>query len=294
MNIKEYLRYSIDFLKTANIEAPVLEAGVILCHVLKCDRTYLYSHEDRKLIEHEVELIKYMLEQRTNNVPIQYLVGKTEFMSLSFVVSPAVLIPRQDTEILVEKCIELVKTRSSAEAGNCKVNVLDMCTGSGCIAISIAHYCPDSRVLACDVSRDALAIAKVNSERVGVENRLELRWGNLFEALDGEQQFDLIVSNPPYIETKTISELQKEVRDHEPSLALDGGQDGLDFYRRITALAPNYLKQGGYLAFEIGYNQAQSVSELMSQYFYNIEVHKDLSGNDRVVVGCLGRVSIIP
>lgn len=313
MNIKEYLRYATDSLKNANIETPALEAGVMLCHALKCDRIYLYAHDDRLLEKDELEVLSNMLAQRVNNnVPMQYIIGETEFMSLSFIVSPAVLIPRQDTEILVEKCIELINEMSisgqrskSNEAKNIMVNkcssndknvfkVLDMCTGSGCIAISIAHYCPDSRVMACDVSRDALSIAKTNSERNGVQDRLELRWGNLFEALEGELQFDLIVSNPPYIETDTISELQKEVKNHEPNLALDGGQDGLDFYRRIVTIAPDYLTDGGYLAFEIGYNQGQSVKNLMQQRFYDIEVYKDFSGNDRVVIGRFLPPSVIP
>jgi len=357
MNIKEFLRYATDILKAAKIETPVLEAGVVLCFVLKCDRTYLYSHDDRVLQKAEIEALNDMLGQRANNVPLQYLVGETEFMSLSFVVSPAVLIPRQDTEILVERCIKLVTGMSiprqeqiavqnanakynagasinanakyntgasiSASAkydtganaknninpntsvnGNInpnanandndkrdeitadgKVKVLDMCTGSGCVAISIAHYCPDSIVVACDVSRDALCIAKANSERNRVQNRLKLRWGDLFEALDGERGFDIIVSNPPYIETSIMPELQKEVRDHEPHLALDGGNDGLDFYRKITAMAPSYLINGGYLAFEIGYNQGQSVKSLMQECFKDIEICKDISGNDRVVIG---------
>lgn len=306
MNIRELLRYATDILKNAKIEAPVLEAGVVLCHVLKCDRTYLYSHYDRELKENELEAINHMIKQRADNVPLQYLIGETEFMSLSFVVSPAVLIPRQDTEILVEKCIELVnelsiskqkivaggnlvnkgnRLNTSVEADKSKVCVLDMCTGSGCIAVSIAHYCPDSRVVACDVSQDALSIARVNSERNGVQNRLELRWGDLFEALAGEQQFDIIVSNPPYIETETMPKLQKEVINYEPSLALNGGQDGLDFYREITARAPSYLAPGGYLAFEIGYNQGTSVKNLMQQCFHDIVIYKDLSGNDRVVIG---------
>lgn len=285
MNIKEFMRYSTNSLMNANIEAPVFEAGVMLSYVLKCDRAYIYSHDDRVLETNVLEVLEYMIEQRTNNVPLQYLVGETGFMSLSFVVSPAVLIPRQDTEILVEKCIELVNRKTCVRSHKGKVKVLDLCTGSGCIAISIAYYCFNSRVVACDVSQDALDIAKVNSERNGVQNRLELRCGDLFEALESEQQFDIIVSNPPYIETKTIAELQKEVRDYEPHLALDGGEDGLDFYRRIITQATGYLTYGGCLAFEIGYNQGQSVSELMKKDFNNIEILKDISGNDRVVLG---------
>ena len=314
MNIKQYLNYASDVLKAANIETPVIEAGVMLCHVLNCNKVYLYSHDERVLEDNEIKLLNQMLMKRAENVPMQYLVGETEFMSLSFVVSPDVLIPRQDTEILVEKCIEtmnsIMETRLKQEEnknavikinGNDKnsdkdicighksrrVTVLDMCTGSGCIAVSMAHYFPDCSVVACDVSEDALRIAGINIRRNGVQGSVTLHHGNLFEALDDEKRFDLIVSNPPYIETSVISELQNEVKDYEPGIALDGGQDGLDFYRRIVAEAPEYLNDKGILAFEIGYNQAESVSNVMKSKFQNIRVYKDISGNDRVIIGQL-------
>lgn len=291
MNIKEFLLYATETLKNSDIETPALEAGVMLCHVLKCSRAYLYTHNDTVLRQDELEELEAFLQKRAANVPLQYLLGETEFMSLTFKVSPAVLIPRQDTEILVEKCIELLRDRiklSNEENSIIRsVRVLDMCTGSGCIAVSIAHYCPESRVVACDVSRSALEVAKSNSERAGVQNRLEFRCGDLFEVLDGEERFELIASNPPYIETETVSGLQTEVRNHEPYIALDGGADGLDFYRKIVAEAPKFLIRGGHLAFEIGYNQAESVSRLMEKDFEEITVLKDLGGNDRVVFGII-------
>lgn len=304
MEIKDFLRFAVESLKNVNIETPELEAGVILCHVLKCNRAYLHSHDDRVLNQEEVELLNSMINQRMDNVPLQYIIGETEFMGLSFIVSPDVLIPRQDTETLVEECIKIVSMLSkntekdilmgSAESISIgmdqrkdlkNVKVLDMCTGSGCIAISIAHYCPESTVMACDVSKDALKIAALNCERSKVQDRVELHCGNLFDAIDGGQQFDLIVSNPPYIESYVIPELQIEVRNYEPCLALDGGQDGLDFYREIIAKAPAYLTDGGYILFEIGYNQGESVKELMNEIFCDVNVLKDISANDRVVVG---------
>lgn len=314
MTIKEYINHATDILKAAEIDAPAIEAGVILCYILKCDKAYLYAHDDVELNEGQASLLSNILEQRAKNVPVQYLTGETEFMSLPFKVSPDVLIPRQDTEILVEKCIEVIgqisRTKRNAAIKNesiiyknnmekhtgadaCtgsnqrEVRVLDMCTGSGCIAVSIASYCSECMVVACDISQEALEVAKINSKLNLVKNRLEFCCGNLFEALKDNQKFDLIVSNPPYIETKTITELQKEVRNYEPHLALDGGRDGLDFYRSITALAPAHLFPGGYLAFEIGYNQAESVSELMHKDFETIEIIKDLGRNDRVVIGRL-------
>lgn len=314
MNIKQYLQYASEVLKAANIETPVVEAGVMLCHVLNCNKVYLYSHDDRVLENIEMQALDQMLVKRTEKVPLQYIVGQAKFMSLSFVVSPGVLIPRQDTEILVEKCAEIVNSivsdsreqeasKSTAmkagvnnqdsdkglriEEKSSKINVLDMCTGSGCIAVSIANYFPQSSVEACDISEDALRIAEINIRRNGVQGRVTLHHGDLFEALDSESVFDLIISNPPYIETDVISGLQNEVKDHEPCIALDGGQDGLDFYKRIIAEAPKYLKNRGILAFEIGFNQAGSVSNLMKSNFKNISVFKDIGGNDRVVIGQL-------
>lgn len=283
MNIKEFLKYAAEALKNSDNEAPVFEAGVMLCHVLKCDRAYLYSHDDRELEKEQLAELNRMVGERVRHVPLQYLTGRTEFMSLAFAVSPAVLIPRQDTEILAEKCIELVRAMGSETRAG--IRVLDMCTGSGCIGISIARECPGCRVTACDISQAALEIAKLNAKCAGVQDRLEFRPGNLFEALEGRPVFDLIVSNPPYIETEVVDGLQKEVRDFEPHIALDGGKDGLDFYRRIVAGAPEYLPDGGYLAFEIGYNQGERVKELMERDFTDIQILKDLGGNDRVVYG---------
>lgn len=307
MNIKECLKYAVKELKNNNIETPELEAGVLLCYILKCNRSYLYSHDDRILDEKETLDLNDILNKRINNMPLQYIIGKTEFMGLPFYVSPAVLIPRQDTEIIVEECLKIIDSISRQniienrttqyrydenEADKNEINeyqniikVLDMCTGSGCIAISIAHYSPTSIVTACDISQDALCIAKENCKLNKIEKRVNLRCGNLFDALDGQQKFNMIVSNPPYIETKDIVELQKEVKDYEPSLALDGGHDGLNFYRKIIANAPKYLTNCGYLVFEIGYNQGKSVKNLMNKYFCDVNVYKDLSGNDRVIVG---------
>ncbi len=282
MNISEFIHYAEDKLKNADIETPVQEAGVMLCQVLNCGRAYLYAHGDRELSTDERAVLDNMLAQRAKNTPLQYIIGDTEFMSLKFMVTTAVLIPRQDTEILVEKVIELAK-----EGSNAGLKVLDMCTGSGCIAVSIAHFCPESSIVACDISEEAIKVAKANSDLNGVQNRVEFFCGDLFEAFKGSYKFDFIVSNPPYIETETIIGLQKEVRSYEPELALDGGADGLDFYKRIIGKAPEYLNNLGWLAFEIGFNQGERVSALMEESFINIQVIKDYGGNDRVVIGQL-------
>jgi release factor glutamine methyltransferase len=297
MNIKQYLLYAINILKEANIETPELEAGVMFCHVLNCSRAYIYSHDDRVLEDNEVKTLNHMLSERKQGTPLQYLVGYAEFMSLTFIVGSEVLIPRQDTEILVEKCLEIMNKMlsdrhekvlyddSDIEKNNSPIKVLDMCTGSACIAVSIAHYFPQSRITACDISEGALRIAETNIKRNEVQDKVRLCHGDLFEALEEENKFDLIVSNPPYIETDVIPQLQNEVRDHEPYIALDGGQDGLYFYRKIIAGAPKHLNKGGILAFEIGYNQAESVSNLMKNEFCNVSVLKDIGGNDRVITG---------
>ena len=337
MNIKECLSVITAQLKENNIDTPAQEAGVLLCHALKCDRTYLYAHPEEELAEHVVEQLFDSVIKRINKIPLQYIVGNTEFMSLTFSVTPSVLIPRQDTELLVETCINLAN-KGVAGAGPRsprQISILDMCTGSGCIAVSLAWYLGQARLTACDISDAALEVARVNAKNNGVAERITFLQGDLFDALIGLEQvipssvdmseaqaeqtqhmqehkaqdeqietqhmhveeaqaqqvqqaqsFDIIASNPPYIESETISTLDPEVRSNEPLLALDGGTDGLDFYRRISKESSAYLKQGGYLVLEIGYNQGQTVSSLLTEAgFTNVSVLKDLCNNDRVVLG---------
>ncbi len=318
MNIKECFSKITAQLKENNIDTPAQEAGVLLCHALRCDRTYLYAHPEEELNRSIVEQVLDNVNKRINKIPLQYIVGSTEFMSLTFKVTPSVLIPRQDTELLVETCIKL------ANKGPRPISILDMCTGSGCVAVSLAWYLGQARLTACDISGAALEVAWANAENNGVANRITFLQGNLFDALNGIEEaivcsddmnqvqaqhmqvektqaqhmqveraqaqhipsFDIITSNPPYIETETISTLDPEVRSNEPMLALDGGTDGLNFYRRISRECTAYLKQNGYLVLEIGYNQGQSVSSLLTEAgFINVTVLKDLCNNHRVVVG---------
>lgn len=278
MTIKEYLKKASAQLKNAGIDAPAFEAGVIVCHAQKISKAYLYAHSELELTQAEIAKLDMLLEQRAERRPLQYILGWTEFMSLPFEVGPNVLIPRQETELLVEKCIELARE-------NFKVpEILDLCTGSGCIGISIAKFLETSRVTASDISSYALEIAKRNAKNIGVDNRMNFKCGDLFGSLDKSKKFDLIVSNPPYIETHTIEGLQAEVRDYEPRIALDGGSDGLDIYRRIAKEAPDFLNSGGYLIMEIGYNQGHSVTSLLSEHYRNIETVKDIEDNDRMVI----------
>jgi len=300
MTLSEAFRKGTEILKNVNIDAPATDAGVLLCFVAKCRREQLYAHGDRELEDGLLHEYMKMLEKRAYGYPLQYLTGTQEFMSLPFTVGPGVLIPRQETELLVETvlkfCKDKIKKGGLKDDENCRI--LDMGAGSGCIAVSLAYYLPGCVVTAVDISQRALDIMRINARSNGVDDRVITVQSDLFENLDRNSPFggpyDVIVSNPPYIRSADIISLQKEVREHEPVEALDGGIDGLCFYRRIIREAPDYLKEGGMLAFETGYDQAAEVSALMSarkqglsRCFKDIRVYKDLAGIDRVVAGVL-------
>lgn len=278
MTIREALVKGTEILKNAGIEAPVIDAGVMLCYVIKCDRTWLYAHDDEYLDGSKYEEYSLLLFKRCKGMPVQYITGRQEFMGLDFHVEPGVLIPRHDTEILVETVTGL-----GNDMGN-NLKILEIGTGSGCIAVSLAYYISYSFVTAVDISETALDIARFNAIKHGVAGRIAFMRSNLFEKVN-ITGFDIIVSNPPYLQRREIPALQKEVRDFEPVLALEGGEDGLDFYRSIIEKAPLYLKQRGCLALEAGINQADSIKGLMKRSFEDICIKKDLAGIDRVVYG---------
>lgn len=263
------------------LEIEFLQAGIsetsdidwIVCEITGKRRSELaliksFSQEEMLKILNAVSL-------RLENMPLGYIFGKTNFFGYDFVVSKSVLIPRLDTEILVERVINDLKNENKS------VSILDIGTGSGAIAVVLKKE-TKSIVTAVDVSEDALEIAVQNAKNNDAE--IEFVKSDLFENLS-DRKFDIIVSNPPYIETEVINNLSEDVKNFEPHLALDGGEDGLDFYRKIIKSAPNYLNRNGKLYFEIGYNQAEAVSNLMKERFKNIEVLKDYEGNDRVVLG---------
>ncbi len=229
----------------------------------------------KEFSKQELEQINEAVEKRLKHIPLALIFGKTCFYGLNFVVSKDVLIPRLDTEILVERVIDEIRSRKT------NVSVLDIGTGSGAIAVTIAKE-TGAKVTAVDVSEKALEIAKQNAKFNDVD--VEFANSDLFEDIS-DLKVDIIVSNPPYIESAVIDDLMPEVKYHEPILALDGGETGLDFYERIIKDAPNHLNSHGKLFFEIGYNQGASVSSLMKEKFKNILVVKDYLGNDRVVVG---------
>ena len=278
MTIKELLNKGIDILKNNNIEDASLVAKIVLAHLLEVDKAYLLIHDN---VEVNVKIEKEYLQRIdriANGEPLQYITHNQEFMKLDFYVDENVLIPREDTEILVEEVLKLTNKNSK---------ILDLCTGSGVIGISLAVYNKSAEVYLSDVSEKALNVAKQNIEKQQVEDRVQLIHSNMFENIK-EKEIDIIVSNPPYIETETINKLDKNVLN-EPHLALDGGKDGLDFYRIIIKEAKNYLKKGGYLALEIGYNQRQSVCDLLKQEEVYEEIYciKDLGGNNRVIIAKL-------
>lgn len=227
-----------------------------------------------------MELYRSMIQKRQRRIPQQQILGCQEFMGLNFYVNKHVLIPRQDTETLVERVLEEQGSRASGKT------VLDVCTGSGCIAVSLAVKGAFASVTAADISEEALKVARRNADALGCADRMQFFQGDLFAALEHSPvcRFDIITSNPPYIPTEVIKTLEPEVRDHEPMLALDGTEDGLHYYRRIALEAGAFLNEGGSIYLEIGYDQGAAVSGLMEAAgFINVQVLKDLPGNDRVV-----------
>jgi len=253
------------------------EAYILIEYVTGFNKTYLMCH-DVEVNDSEVEKIMKLVEKRVNGMPLQYLTNIQYFYGYPFYVDENVLIPRADTEILVEKCIELSKNKK-------KIKILDMCTGSGCIAVTLKKQLPFAEVYASDLSEKALEVAKKNAKLNEVEIKFVL--SDLFFNIKCND-FDVIISNPPYIESSKIKKLANDVKK-EPLIALDGGYDGLDFYRAISQNANDYLNKNGKIYFEIGYNQAREVSEILTEYNYkNIKVYKDYGDNDRVIVANYG------
>jgi release factor glutamine methyltransferase len=276
--IKALLAWTADYLASKGIESPRAEAQILLAHVLKCNKVDLLVRYEEQPSEAERARFRELIHRRVAGWPVAYLVGTRDFYLLSFEVSPAVLIPRPETETLVLEALAFLKPMKAP-------TILDIGTGSGCIAVSIAHQKMDARVTAVDVSPDALAVAKRNAAKHGVAERIEFLQGDLFASLSAGSTFDLIVSNPPYIAHGEFASLAPDVRDHEPRIALDGGSDGLAFYRRIASGVGPFLKPGGRLLMEIGYTQDEAVRTILAAR-PELELGptlKDLAGHSRVV-----------
>lgn len=281
MTIKELLNQAVIMLKNENIDAPKNKARILLQSTLKKSREYLMIYDNKEIENNERDKYIRNVKRLILGEPLQYITGKQEFMKLNFLVTKDVLIPRADTEILVENVIKLAENIPNPV-------ILDLCTGSGAIAVSLAKYIRNVHICAVDISSKALQIAKKNAELNGVKNNIEFVESNLFDKIK-EKKFDIIVSNPPYIETNTIKTLPKDVQN-EPKIALDGGKDGLDFYRKISENGYKFLNRQGYLCLEIGYNQKIKVKEILEKQkrYININCLKDLCKNDRVIVAQIG------
>jgi release factor glutamine methyltransferase len=312
MKISEVLKEGTELLNKNKIEDAKINARRLLAHTLNKEKEYLIIHDNEEVTDELYRIYKTKLERLISHEPIQYILNLQEFMGYDFYVDKNVLIPQPDTEILVQEAIYIVKEKvgfqNKAKNGikndeqnkeknnkqynepndkkigsqSSKIEILDLCTGSGAIAVSLSKILENVSVFASDISEGALKIAQKNA----LKNNANVTFlkSNMFENISQENKFNIIVSNPPYIETEVIKTLSKEVKN-EPILALDGGKDGLDFYKNIAKNAKSYLKENGYLALEIGYNQKESVQKILKENGYkNIYSKKDLSGNDRVVV----------
>lgn len=265
-------------LETAGVPEAKLDARLLLEYVCGTNRNDLLVHGERQVEAEKQNAYETAIAKRMERIPLQHITGEQDFMGLNFKVNEQVLIPRQDTEILVEAVLKQMQDYS---------RILDMCTGSGCILISLLHYNNWCEGVGADISPGALQVAEINGQRLLSEEKRPL-WveSNLFENVEGT--FDIIVSNPPYIRSAVIETLMPEVKDYEPLNALDGTADGLYFYREIVCQAPKYLKKEGQLYFEIGHDQGREVSALLKEAgFQNIQVIKDYAGLDRVVCGIL-------
>lgn len=275
MEIKDLILKGIKSLSDREYTNPIFEARYILSKILEVDVSYIIAYPEKEVNQNNIEKYEKILEKRKKGEPLQYIFQECEFMGIKIFLKKGVLIPRPDTEISVEKIIDISKEKES-------IKILEIGSGSGAVSLSLAKNLENSKIDAVDISEIALEVTKENVKRNKLNN-INVFYSNLFSNVN--EKYDIIYSNPPYIPTRDIDELQVEVKSYEPMLALDGGNDGLDFYRLIIKEAMNFLEKEGYLIFEIGYNQGKDVSDLLSEQGYEVlEVVKDLSGKDRVVV----------
>jgi release factor glutamine methyltransferase len=281
--IQRLLNWITEYFTGKGVDSPRLSAELLLSHVLALKRIELYTHFDTIAGKEQLDELHDLVRRAGQNEPIAYLIGKTEFYSLDIFVNSACLIPRPETELLVERAIEFLRPRSSAQF------VLDLCTGSGCIAVAIAKNFPPAQIIATDISDTALKVALKNIEKYRLNDRIKLLCGDLFDPvvpqLDAEK-FDLVVCNPPYVSSSEFESLEKNVRDYEPHVALLAGDDGLNIYRRIIEKTFDFLKPDGLLLMEIGYGQGKTLKALLegAGCFAKIKIEKDFHNNDRIAV----------
>jgi len=278
MTIEQLIENTEKDFMSRNLATPRLDAEVLLASFLKKDRTWLYTHPGQDVSAREMDGFSFWVARRQKGEPVAYIIGRKEFWSLDFAVDPRVLIPRPDTEVLVE---EVIKVLGSGRAS--RPEILDLGTGSGAIAVALAHECPHARITATDISRKALAVSAGNAERHGVASRITFLEGNLLDPVMGK--FDVIVSNPPYIDSGDYARLSAEVRNFEPREALLAGEQGMDFYSAIIPQAACRLKPGGWLLLEIGDSQKENLNRLFQQSnaYQDLAFRKDYAGRWRVV-----------
>ena len=290
MTVLEAIQKSTEFLGKRNVESPRLQTELLLAHLLRLPRMKLYLNFDRVLSAAETDALRELVRRRGLREPLQHIVGSTSFCGLEIAVNRHALIPRPETELLAEagwKWLEGRKTFNIQHSTfNAEATALDFGTGTGCIAIALAVKCADARITALDVSADALGLAKANAAKNGVAERVEFLLGNGFAALGGiPRAFDLIISNPPYIASAEIGTLDPEVRDFDPRAALDGGEDGLDFYRSLAGQARPFLQPGGKIMLEFGDGQATAIKKIFEDEKWVVEaVQEDYSQRERILI----------
>ena len=286
MTALEELNWATQYLRDHAIEKPRLNAELLLAHALIISREGLYVHLGDPLGKEQERVLEELVKRRVSGEPLQYILGHQEFWSIDLKVDSRVLIPRPETEVLVEETLSVLSKNPFAKS----LSVLELGTGSGAVSIALAREVASAFLLATDVSRKALFLARRNAQEAGVSGKIAFVQADLFgpfRLLEGREPFDLVLSNPPYIVRSEMAGLAREVKDFEPSVALDGGEDGFVFHRGIISQSPGYLREGGWLLLEVGQSQAQWASELMekSEAFDSVSRIQDLSGIERVVKG---------
>jgi len=281
--IQKLLNWVTEYLTNRGVDSPRLSAELLLSYVLGLKRIELYTQFDKSVSKQQLDKLHNLVKRAGQNEPIAYLTGKTEFYSLELIVNSDCMIPRPETELLVERSIEFLRNRSGLQY------VCDLCTGCGCIAVAIARNFPDARIIATDISAEALDIAAQNVEKYNLKDKITLLCGDLFEPVIPQldvEKFDLIVCNPPYVSAAEYEKLDKNVKDYEPKLALYAGKDGLDIYRKIIEKADEFLKPDAALMLEIGYAQGPAVKKLLETtgIFAEIKIEKDPHNNDRIEI----------
>ena len=281
--IKKLLEWISEYFESSGVDSPRLSAELLLCHVLKLERIQLYTLYDRVVQAEQLTALRALVKRGAEQEPVAYLVGRCEFYSMPLKITPDCLIPRPETEHLVERAVDFLRGRPSPQY------VLDLCTGSGCIAAAIAKNVKDVQVVATDICDNALKVAAENIRRHKLDNKVKLLCGDLFDAIiEGldETRFDLIVTNPPYVSDLEYEKLDKNVKEYEPKLALYAGLEGLDTYERILEKVDNFLKPDGALMMEIGYAQGPAIQRMLDEagIFKEIRIEKDFANNDRIAI----------